>query len=158
MAAKIDGSDNRLNEECKNRCLNSSPATSRNSSPLASPTMRKRRNLKQFKLNPKGHFSVEKFRFEKNSSPDQLIVGIEEQITDSNLNQFFIDPNKWNVLYKGIFNPLSSQGKLFKQSLERRRIQVENERKERERDFARKKRIRIMALKFVTHKPNDVMS
>ena len=64
------------------------------------------------------------------------------------INHMFCDPNKWKVIYHGIFNPLSHQGRILKNSLEKRRQMIEQERIEKERKRLRLKRIKKMAVKM----------
>ena len=66
--------------------------------------------------------SYDKIRFEKVESPDQLIHGMDELLAQScQINHMWCESNKWKVIYQGILNPMSHQGKLLRNSLDRRK-------------------------------------
>lgn len=44
-------------------------------------------------------------RFEKVQSPAQLVDGMDDLLKNLPLEAELMDPNKWRVIYKGIFNP-----------------------------------------------------
>lgn len=73
--------------------------------------------------------------------PDELLDGMEDLMAHSGVSCTYKDVSRnhlWQIIYRGICNPLSSENKLFQNILRMRSIAAQNERNKLEQNEAKK--------------------